>query len=68
MAATNTYHLAKKPASGGMPASENSSIAKKNASSGLVRDSPAKSLMVSTACPLRFIARMKANEPSVIAT
>src|SRR5713101_9223462 len=48
MAATNTYHLAKKPAKGGMPASENSSIAKKNASNGLVRESPAKSLIFST--------------------
>jgi hypothetical protein len=39
--------LAKKPASGGMPASENSSIAKKNASIGLVRERPAKSLICS---------------------
>ena len=51
-----------------MPASENSSIAKKNASSGLVRDSPEKSLMFSTAWPLRFMARMMAKVPSVIAT
>ena len=40
----------------------------KKASSGLVRESPAKSLMVSTASPSRFIARMIAKVPSVIVT
>ena len=51
-----------------MPASENSSIANMKASSGLVRDRPAKSLICSTAWPLRRIAKMIENEPSVIAT
>ena len=68
IAATNTYHLAKKPASGGMPASENSSMAKKNASSGLVRDRPAKSLICSIGWPSRLIDRITAKVPSVIAT
>jgi len=48
-----------------MPASENSSIAKKKASSGLVRESPAKSLMLSTAWPLRFMVDDDAKLPSV---
>ena len=41
---------------------------KKKASSGLVRESPAKSLICSNAWPLRFMVRITAKEPSVIAT
>ena len=46
-AAANTYHFAKKPASGGTPASENINIAKAKAKAGFVRERPASSLMSS---------------------
>ena len=51
-----------------MPASENSSTARKNAIVGCVRDRPERSLMFSTSFPSRRIARITAKVPSVIAT
>ncbi len=50
-----------------MPASENSSIAKKNARVGFVRASPARSLIPSTIWPSRRMARITAKVPSVMA-
>jgi hypothetical protein len=50
-----------------MPASENSSMASAKAMAGLVRDSPARSSMVSTVVLPRRIASMQAKAPSVMA-
>ena len=66
MAARKTYHLAQKPASGGMPASENIRMVRMVAIIGLVFDRPARSLIFSTLPSLRRMARMKAKVPSVI--
>ena len=42
-AAKNTYHFAKKPANGGMPAIENINTIKPKAQYGCVNERPAKS-------------------------
>ena len=49
IAARNTKYLAKNPASGGMPASENMNMASTKAMQRLVRASPARSPISSTA-------------------
>ena len=67
MAARNTYHFAQKPASGGMPASENIRIVRIVAMTGLVADRPGQVADLPRHCRrLRRMARMKAKVPSVI--
>jgi hypothetical protein len=59
--------LAKKPASGGMPASENSMAAKQKAMAGCVRAKPDRSSTFSSMKPWRRMPRMQAKAPTVIA-
>jgi hypothetical protein len=66
MAARNTKYLAKKPASGGMPASENISMASTKAIGRLVRARPARSAISSTAPSRRRMASTQPKVPSVM--
>ena len=62
------YSLAKNPDIGGMPARLNMKIVSSSASPGSVLPSPDRSLICSTARPLRRIAMMQAKVPVVMNT